>query len=295
MNIRPYVRSMRLRTVPQSLSGIIFGIALASTVTRIDFAGAFLLLLTAALLQILSNLSNELGDTLHGTDKEGRQGMIYSLQGGEMSVSQMKRFISIIVTACCMSGLMMIFFCFGTLFSIWSGIFIILGAFTIWAAMKYTLGKHPYGYIGLGDLFVFIFFGLVPTVGGAFLCSLTFRPLWILPAAAMGCFSVGVLNINNIRDMKTDEATRVTVAMKLGQKNARIYQTVLIVLGWVLLLSYTSLTADRWPEYLYLVTIPLFAINLAGVWKRTDRQLDPMLPMLVLTTFATAILFLIGI
>lgn len=295
MNIKPYIRSMRLRTIPQSLSGIVCGIALASTVAEVELPTVLTLILTAALLQILSNLSNELGDTLHGTDKEGRQGMIYSLQGGGMTVEQMKKFISIIVTLCCMSGLLMIFFSFGTLFCIKSAAFIILGALTIWAAMKYTLGKHPYGYIGLGDLFVFIFFGLVPTVGGAFLCSLTFRPLWILPAAAMGCFSVGVLNINNIRDMKTDEATRVTVAMKLGQKNARIYQTVLIALGWVLLLSYTSLTADRCPEYLYLVTIPLFAINLAGVWKRTDRQLDPMLPMLVLTTFATAILFLIGI
>lgn len=286
---------MRLRTVPQSLSGIIFGIALASTVTRIDFAGAFLLLLTAALLQILSNLSNELGDTLHGTDKEGRQGMIYSLQGGEMSVSQMKRFISIIVTACCMSGLMMIFFCFGTLFSIWSGIFIILGAFTIWAAMKYTLGKHPYGYIGLGDLFVFIFFGLVPTIGGAFLCGLTFKSLWLMPAAAVGLFSVGVLNINNIRDMKTDAETRVTVAMKLGQKGARIYQTIMIVMGWTLLLTFTALTTEGWVPFIYAVTIPLYVLNLKGVWERVDRQLDPMLPMLVMSTFATSILFVTSI
>lgn len=286
---------MRLRTVPQSLSGIIFGIALASTVTRIGFAGAMMLLLTAALLQVLSNLSNELGDTLHGTDKEGRQGMIYSIQGGEMSVDQMKKFISIIVTACCMSGLLMIFFCFGTLFSVWSAIFIVLGALTIWAAMKYTLGKHPYGYIGLGDLFVFIFFGLVPTIGGAFLCGLTFKPLWLMPAAAVGLFSVGVLNINNIRDMKTDAETRVTVAMKLGQKGARIYQTILIVLGWALLLSFTALTTDGWLPFIYAITIPLYLINLVGVWKKKDRQLDPMLPMLVLSTFATSLLFALSL
>jgi len=284
---------MRLRTLPLSLSGVIVGIALSTetcTVPTVIF-----LLLTTIFLQILSNLSNELGDTLHGTDTADRQGIHYSIQDGEMTIPQMKRLIGVMVVLCCLNGLAMIWFSFGGTLTECSGAlpgwlqplcFVILGALTIWAAMHYTLGKNPYGYRGLGDFFVFIFFGLVSTLGAAYICSHRFDPAWLLPASAIGCFSVGVLNVNNIRDMKTDAATRITVALKMGLHRARIYQTVLICIGWTLMLVYTS-----WTCWLYLLTLPFFALHLRGVWTREDRRLDPMLPLLVMSTFALAILF----
>lgn len=295
MTIKSCIKSMRLRTLPLSMAGIIAGIALASKVCSLDVPTVIALILTTAFLQILSNLSNELGDTLHGTDTKERQGIHYSIQDGEMTIPQMKKLIFAIVCLCCISGLAMVLFSFHKLFALQPICLLVLGAAAIWAAMNYTLGENPYGYKGLGDIFVFIFFGIVSVMGAAYVCSHTLELVWALPASSFGCWSIGVLNVNNIRDMKTDEATRTTVALKLGRKNARIYQTALIAAGWILMLAYSSATADRWSQWIYLITLPLFAAHLRGVWTRVDRALDPMLPMLVMTAFITAILFAIGI
>lgn len=303
MTVKSCLKSMRLRTLPLSLSGIIVGLALASAVGKSDWPTAVALILTASLLQILSNLSNELGDILHGTDTaESRQGMHYSIMDGEMTVREMKRLIAVIAVLCCVCGLLMVLSSFKSLFSPLPIAFLLLGAAAIWAAMHYTLGKNPYGYRGLGDIFVFIFFGLVSTLGAAFICSHTLQALWILPACAMGMFSIGVLNVNNIRDMKTDAATRTTVALKLGTRRARIYQTILIVLGWALLLAFCgsvafsgTYTPSALLAFLPLVTLPLFVLHLRGIWTREDRALDPMLPLLVMSTFATAILFAVSL
>ena len=252
-------------------------------------------MLTTVCLQILTNLSNELGDTLHGTDTEDRQGIHYSLQEGDMTVGEMKRLIAVMVALSCIFGLLMIKFSFGKIFDWHPMTFVILGAAAIWAAMHYTLGKNPYGYRGLGDLFVFLFFGIATVCGGYFLCAHEFAS-WIilLPAAAIGCFSVAVLNVNNIRDMQTDAATRTTVAIKLGGKNARIYQTVLIVLGWVCMLVYCSLRFFSIWHYLFVLTLPLFVLHLRGVWTREGKALDPLLPLLVMSSFLFSLLAGLG-
>ncbi|MCQ2144838.1 MAG: 1,4-dihydroxy-2-naphthoate octaprenyltransferase [Bacteroidales bacterium] len=294
MTVKSCLKSMRLRTLPLSLAGIIAGISLASACGPLDVPTVTALVLTTVFLQILSNLSNELGDTLHGTDTEERAGMHYSLQDGEMTIPQMKRLIAVIAALCCISGLAMIYFSFGTLLAFQPAALILLGAAAIWAAMHYTLGKNPYGYRGLGDIFVFIFFGLVATLGAAYVCSHSFSPMWLLPAAAFGLWSVGVLNVNNIRDMITDAATRTTVAIRLGARNARIYHSLLLGCGWVLMLAYTILTSEGLFSYLYVLVIPLTALHLKAVWTRSGRALDPMLPMLVMTTFAVALLFTLG-
>lgn len=296
MKAKAYLRSARLRTLPLSLAGITMGCFLAAGEAHLKFWTVLFLVLTTILLQVLSNLSNELGDTLQGTDSaEERQGMHYSLMDGDLSIAEMKRFIGVIACVSCVTGLAMILCSFGTLAAIEPWLFIALGAAAIWAAMHYTLGAHPYGYRGLGDIFVFIFFGLATTCGAFYLCShsLAFQHA-ILPACAIGCFSVGVLNVNNIRDMKTDAATRVTVALRMGGKNARVYQTVLIVLGWLLMLTHTAIFSTSWKGWLYIITLPLFVLHLRGVWTRHDRELDPMLPMLVMSTFALALLAGIG-
>ena len=293
MTVKSCLKSMRLRTLPLSLAGITVGISLASTVGPLEYSVVVSLIFTTAFLQILSNLSNELGDTLHGTDTAERQGIHYSIQDGEMTIPQMKRLIAVIAVLCCISGLVMVICSFKTLFAVQPVCLLILGAAAIWAAMHYTLGDNPYGYRGLGDIFVFIFFGLVSVLGAAYVCSHNIFPLWLLPGAAIGCWSIGVLNVNNIRDMKTDAATRTTVALKLGPNKARIYQTVLIAGGWLLMATYSIFTATGWVQWLYFITIPLFILHLRGVRTRTDRALDPMLPMLVMATFATAILFAI--
>ena len=220
---------------------------------------------------------------------------MWSLTRQEQSSIQMKRLIAVIASLCCICGVVMVQLSFKTLFAIQPLCLLVLGASAIWAAMNYTLGKNPYGYRGLGDIFVFIFFGIVAVIGTGYVCSHTIIANWLLPAMSIGLWSIGVLNVNNIRDMNTDAATRTTVALKLGLKRSRVYQTILIFAGWIFLLTFTLLETDGWQRFIYIITFPLFCIHLRGVWSRVGRDLDSMLPMLVISTFATAILFALGI
>lgn len=286
---------MRLRTLPLSTAGVVLGILLAAADYHISWAVALLIVLTTVNLQILSNLSNELGDVLHGTDTADRQGPEYGLNSGDMTVPQMKLLIKIFVGLCVVSGLAMTWVSFGTIFDLTPILILMLGGAAIIAAMRYTLGRNPYGYRGLGDLFVFLFFGIVSVAGSYFVAAHEISSWKIfLPAAAIGFFSVAVLNVNNIRDMKTDAENRVTVAIRLGEQRAKIYQTVLIVLGWAAMITFCCLRIfDPW-HYMFVITLPLYVMHLAGVWKRHDKELDPMLPLLVMSTFAFALLAGLG-
>lgn len=288
--LRSAVKSMRLRTLPLSLAGVCLGILLATADYKVSVWTSLLIMLTTVFLQILSNLSNELGDVLHGTDTDSRKGPQYGLNSGEMTIGQMKALIGGTIVLCIAFGLLMIKSSFGKIFSLDGICMMMLGAAAISGAMKYTLGRNPYGYRGLGDIFVFIFFGIVAVVGAYFVAAHA-MPWWILlPAASIGCFSVGVLNVNNIRDMETDAFTRTTVAIRLGDRKARIYQTALVVLGWIFMLAFCSVRFfDLW-HYLFVLTLPLYIIHLRGVWKLDGKALDRMLPLLVISTFLFAIL-----
>lgn len=291
MTLKASIKSMRLRTLPLSLAGVILGVTLAADKTDVSPWTAALIFLTTVCLQILSNLSNELGDTLSGTDSADRQGPKYALGSGDMTIGDIKKLILMFIGLCVISGLAMIQVSFGSLFKTESICLEALGAAAIVGAMKYTLGKNPYGYRGLGDVSVFIFFGLVSVLGGYYVAARELPPLiMLLPASAIGCFSVGVLNVNNIRDMKTDAVNRVTVAIKLGMKGARIYQTILVTLGWALILEFCAVYDFAPGHYIFLITLPLYIKHLQGVWTRSERALDPMLPILVISTFFLSIL-----
>ena len=296
MKFKAAIQSMRLRTLPLSMAGVLLGILLAVADWKVDVWTAVLIVITTVCLQILSNLSNELGDVLRGTDTAERVGPQYGLNSGALSIPDMKLLIGIFVGLCVVFGTAMTWRAFGTLWDMTPVLVLILGAAAIMGAMKYTLGHNPYGYRAKGDIYVFLFFGLVSVMGAYFVCTKGVGLHWklLLPAAGVGCFSVGVLNVNNIRDMKTDAANRVTVAIKLGTHKARIYQTVLIGLGWVCMAAYCLLC---WPfawHWMWVVTLPLYIVHLKGIWTREDRALDPMLPLLVMSTFALSLLFGLG-
>ena len=286
--------SMRLRTLPLSMGGVILGILLATADFKVNVWVAILIVLTTVCLQILSNLSNELGDVLHGTDTADRKGPQYGLNSGVLTIRQMKVLIGIFVAECIICGTAMTLVSFGTLWEMTPILVLLMGAGAIMGAMKYTLGRNPYGYRGLGDVYVFLFFGLVAVLGSYFVASHTLFWRLLFPGAAVGFFSMGVLNVNNIRDMETDAANRVTVAIRLGEKKAKIYQTVLIVLGWIFMLAYCQLRMFSWWHYLFVLTLPLFILHLRGVWKRTGKALDPMLPLLVMSTFLFCVLAGVG-
>ena len=287
---------MRLRTLPLSTAGVLLGILLAVADWKVDPWVAVLIVLTTISLQILSNLSNELGDVLQGTDTAERQGPQYGLNGGGLTMREMKRLIGTFVSLCIVFGTAMTWRAFGTLLDLTPILVLLLGAGAIVAAMRYTLGPNPYGYRAKGDFYVFIFFGLVSVLGAYFVCTKGLGLHWklLLPGAAVGFFSVGVLNVNNIRDMKTDAATRTTVALKLGGQRARVYQTVLIGLGWACLIAYCLLCWPSCWHWLWVVTLPLYIKHLHMVWTRTDRALDPALPLLVMSTFLLCLLLGVG-
>lgn len=293
---------MRLRTLPLSLAGVVLGLSLAiadgapiSTYPAPDnWLVIVFLLLTTVCLQILSNLSNELGDYLRGTDNEQRQGPQYALQQGGLTLSQFKTLIGVFVGLCCVFGLAMTWISYGTILKLEPLMILLLGLCAIRAAMKYTLGKNPYGYRGLGDIFVFLFFGLVSVLGAFFMLRHTLNPKMILPACAIGFFSVGVLNVNNIRDMATDALNRVTVPIRLGERKAKVYHTLLIVLGWVCIVVFNLLMIrDLW-HWLPFLTLPLYIKHIVGVWRKSGKALDPELPLLVMSTFLLSILMGLG-
>lgn len=286
---------MRLRTLPLSLAGVVLGVFLACAGHSVSPWVIILIMLTTVSLQILSNLSNELGDYLSGTDGGSREGPLYSLAEGKISVEDFKRLIVLFVFLCCFFGSAMILTAFGKLFCAKGLALVVLGACAVWAATHYTLGKRPYGYRGLGDISVFIFFGIVSVMGGYFVVAGTLDS-WtvILPATTIGCFSVGVLNTNNIRDMESDAETRVTIPLKIGERNAKIYQTVLITIGWLTMFIFTAITFKSVWNLLYLLTLPLFIAHVAGVWRYHGSALDKYLPMLVISSFVFSILAGVG-
>lgn len=290
--LKPLIKSMRLRTLPLSLAGVVCGGVMGYAHPACRPGTHIFLVLTAVFLQILSNLSNEMGDHLSGVDGEGREGPNYSMTDGGLTVKQMWRAINIFVVLCAVSGLIMLLLSF-PLNSIEFWVFILLGAAAIWAATHYTLGKKPYGYIGLGDLFVFLFFGLASVLGSHYVIAHTLLSPYtqsLLPVLAsaigVGLLSVAVLNVNNIRDMQSDDGLRKTIPLRIGERAAKIYQTLLVVLG---------VACFAWnTEDLFMCVLPLspfFLWHIIGVWRRKGKRLDPMLPLLVLSTFVLALIY----
>ena len=279
---------MRLRTLPLSLAGVVCGGIMGYAQPACRPGTHVFLILTAVFLQILSNLSNEMGDYRSGVDDAERQGPSYGMANG-LTEKQLWWAINTMVILCSLSGLIMLILSF-PLSSFQFPLMVLVGAAAIWAATHYTLGKKPYGYLGLGDLFVFIFFGLVSVLGSHYVIAhnlyITDPICTFAPAVGLGLLSVAVLNVNNIRDMASDEGLRKTIPLRIGKRGAKIYQTLLVVLG---VACFAWNPQDYW--MCVFPTSPFFLWHIIGVWRREGKRLDPMLPLLVITTFVLASLY----
>jgi 1,4-dihydroxy-2-naphthoate polyprenyltransferase len=302
--MKHWLKAFRLRTLPLAVSSILVGSALAWVGNRFNYNGPpeyrtsilLLALLTAILLQVLSNLANDLGDHEHGTDNADRVGPQRSVQSGAISPSQMKRAMFTCAFLALVCGCALITIALG--FTVRTLLFLLLGLLAIGAAVKYTFGKSPYGYAGLGDISVFLFFGIVGVCGTFYLHAGSIHPLVWLPAMAFGLLSAGVLNVNNMRDIQNDAASgKRTLAVRMGSVNARLYHTMLVVAGAGCLVSFSALLSpEQWTMWLFLITLPGFIIHLKRVWTTAEpRDLDPQLKVLAMGTFVTALLFSLGI
>jgi len=299
--MKHWIEAARLRTLPLSVSGIIVGsmYALAHptdeilTPTEVFNWRLFgFAILTTLGLQILSNFANDYGDGIKGTDNEDRVGPKRAIQSGVISPAAMKRAIIITSFLTLLSALALIYYAFGYAHLVYSVFYLVLGILAILSAIRYTVGNTAYGYRGYGDLFVFVFFGLVSTLGVNFLYSKQLDFELVLPAMAIGFLSVGVLNLNNMRDEASDKkAGKNTIVVKIGGAKAKKYHYFLIIGAMVLTLVFAVISQFQFDQYLFLLAYIPLTKHLITVNKNQEpKELDPELKKLALSTFALAVL-----
>lgn len=287
-NLKIWLSASRLRTIPLATASIMLGSFLAASENSFQWATATLCFVTALLLQVLSNLANDYGDTLHGADSLHREGPKRATQTGKISKAAMRNALLIFIFLSLTFGYILI--------QGESIFFYVAGLAAIIAAVTYTVGPKPYGYAGLGDIFVLIFFGVIGVFGTYYLQTHKLNFQILLPAMACGCFCVAVLNINNIRDINSDKLARKnTIPVRLGETKARIYHWVLLISGLSFALTYIFLYFRSPWQLLFLVTIPLILLNGLGISYRFNAaDLDRYLKQMVLITLLFSFSFGLG-
>lgn len=288
----PWVKAARIRTLPLSVSGIILGSFYALSQSYFNWKILGFGLLTTIGLQVLSNYANDYGDGVKGTDNAERVGPKRAIQSGEITPKQMKKGIYITAIITLFFAICLIYSAFSTKYFGYSMFFLALGVLAIISAIKYTVGKKAYGYYGWGDVFVFIFFGWVSTLGTYFLYTKQMDYLLVLPASALGLLSAGVLNLNNMRDHASDAlSNKNTLVVKMGIELAKKYHLFLLSTAMILVLLFAIMYGYRWDQYVFLLAYIPLSKHFMTVVKNTQSQLlDPELKKLAIGTFILAIL-----
>ena len=281
---------MRLRTLPLALACIGMGSFLAASHNGFNLKVFLLCLATTLALQILSNLANDYGDTVHGADNEHRVGPSRSVQDGSITRSQMKMAIIISAIISLILGIVLLIVA-DIPTNVFIG-FIGLGLLSLLAAVLYTNGKLPYGYIGLGDLSVFVFFGLIGVIVSYYLQTKTMSWDILLPGASCGLLTVAVLNINNIRDIHSDKkAGKNSIPVRLGRTKANVYHSFLLLLGLLSAMSYVLVNYQSLRQFIFLAVIPLLIINAKAIHSKPQEALDPYLKQMAFTSLLFVLVF----
>jgi len=292
-----WINAARLRTLPLSISGILVGSSIAAYggYFKLDIFG--LALGTTLGLQILSNFANDYGDGIKGTDNEDRIGPARAIQSGLITQKDMLQAMIITAAATLILAVLLIYASFGSEDLLEALLFFILGIAAIIAAVKYTVGNSAYGYRGMGDFFVFIFFGLVAVYGSYYLYSHDHEILSIFPAISIGLLSVAVLNLNNLRDRISDKkANKITLVVKMGEKRGKKYHYGLILGSLSSLIIYSVMNSSELNDFIYLFAFIPLIFHLKRVINNKDpKALDPELKIVALSTFAIAFLFSLGL
>ena len=295
ITVKALYASARLRSLPLSVSGVLLGsgAAYGAGTFRADIFA--LALLTTLLFQVLSDYANDYGDAVKGTDDEGRLGPRRAIQTGQMSAEQMKRVIVATALLAAFSSLALSVLAFGERFYL-VALFLALGSASIYAAIRYTVGMGAYGYKGLGDVFVFLFFGLLSVLGSYFLYARALDAALLLPACACGMLSTAVLNLNNMRDVQNDALKgKRTVPVRIGLSAAKRYHYALITGGAGLMLCYSFLRGESGVKLLYIISFAPLIRHLFFVSRvRECRDFDGQLKVVALSTFAMSALFFVG-
>lgn len=290
--MKHWVEAARVRTLPLSVSGIIVGSFYAMSQGMFNWNIVVFALLTTLGLQILSNFANDYGDGVKGTDNQDRVGPMRAIQSGVISPAAMKKAMVLTSAITLLFAVLLIYFAFKDHYLLYSFIFFVLGILAIASAIRYTVGKGAYGYRGFGDLFVFIFFGLVSTFGVYFMFSKSIDWLLLLPAIAIGFLSVGVLNLNNMRDEASDRKSgKNTLVVKMGGAAAKKYHYFLVISAMILVLVFAFLNDFHFDQYIFVVAYFPMISHLITVYRNQNPKfLDPELKKLAISTFLLAVL-----
>ncbi|OCG31018.1 1,4-dihydroxy-2-naphthoate octaprenyltransferase [Gilliamella sp. Choc4-2] len=295
MKYYPWMISLRLKTLPLSLCSIVVGNALAYWQYQFNFWIMLLAIITASLLQILSNLANDYGDAIKGTDKLNLTAHARGIQLGLITLKQLKIALQINIILCVFAGISLLTLACNTLYELYG--FIVLGLLSIIAAITYTVGKKPYGYIGLGDLSVLIFFGLIGVIGSYYLQTKTLSFFIIFPALGCGLLSVAVLNINNLRDLESDKKNhKRTLIVLIGKKLGQIYHLILLIAALFCFSLFAYHTLQSIWAWLFMLISPLFIKHIFAVFRfKTAKDATPLLLQMVKLALLTNLLYCSGI
>ena len=296
MKIKPWITAFRLRTLPLSLSGIILGSFIALSNGFWNWSIFIFSVFTTVLFQILSNLANDLGDSINGADSEQRIGPVRAVQSGEISMLSMKRAVYFFSFLSLVSAVSLIYFSVQNLNDELLYFYFVLAFLCIAAAIFYTVGKKAYGYNGLGDVFVFIFFGLVSLLGVYTLYSSDFDSFNILPAISIGFLSTAVLNLNNMRDQVNDKNVgKNTIVVKIGSKNAVVYHVFLIVFSFISMASFMFLEKGGFGlfallPFLLLFKHILYVLRVKDKYKMFDSELKKVAILTFILSITSSII-----
>ena len=290
--MKHWVEAARVRTLPLSVSGIIVGSFYAMSQGMFNWNIVVFALLTTLGLQILSTFANDYGDGIKGTDNQDRVGPMRAIQSGVISPAAMKKAMVLTSAITLLFAVLLIYFAFKDHYLLYSLIFFVLGILAIASAIRYTVGKGAYGYRGFGDVFVFVFFGLVSTFGVYFMFSKSIDWLLLLPAIAIGFLSVGVLNLNNMRDEASDRKSgKNTLVVKMGGAAAKKYHYFLVISAMILVLVFAFLNDFHFDQYIFVVAYFPMISHLITVYRNQNPKfLDPELKKLAISTFLLAVL-----
>lgn len=296
-NTKAWVQAARLRTLPLSFSGIIVGTALARYQGHFDWTTFIFALLTTLGFQVTSNFANDYGDGVKGTDNEDRIGPVRALQSGSISRASLKKGIIVSIIISLFLAFVLVYLAFGSENVGYILIFFILGLLSIWAAIKYTVGSNAYGYRGMGDLFVFLFFGLLGVLGSMFLYTKSLGWNSLFPAVSIGLLCVAVLNLNNLRDVVSDKKHgKITLVVKMGFEKGKRYHFFLIFVALLCFSMFLVIENFDWKQSFFMLAFVPLLIHLSKVWGTTDPgNLDPELKKVALSTFLLSLLFLISV
>ena len=292
MKFRAWISAFRLRTLPLALSTIGMGTFLAIEQGVFSLNVFIWAITTTVFLQVLSNLANDYGDSINGADSIHRIGPERAVQSGVITIAEMRRGIVVLAILSLVSGIALLYVALG-IQSLDFYIFLALGLLSIIAAYTYTAGKRPYGYAGFGDIMVLIFFGVLGVGGSFYLYSHELDYTMLLPSLAMGLLATGVLNINNIRDERSDKlAGKQTIPVRFGHSAAIKYHWALLVLCILLSAVYLGLHEFSYSYLLWLAGLPLIFVNGIQISRiKQEKLLDPYLKQLAITTFVYMIFF----